>query len=1064
MRPPVNPPMDKNAFLPDVIDFNIKNNPEQPFYIYAESEESIKTITHLEFGRGIHRVAHALRPCRSGTNGEVVAILALADTILYNAVVAGLIVAGLVPFPISPRNTAASVATLLAKTSCHRLVVGDSVLTSHIPGVKAALVDYQVSIENMPSLASVYPYLAQEVAEHPFEPYPLPIKRPSVSDTCLILHSSGSTGAPKTIAQTHLHWMQAVSSEFRDYVPRLIVGSMSLPGFHAGGISSQLFTPAYGVVATAVFPPTGATPGALPIVPSPGSVLKHAMLTKSNAVFVIPSFIQAWIVMGNALEYLKSLEFLCYAGGPLPPKIGEDLVAAGVRLQPIYGGTEFGSPTCRAPTKGDEHDWEYVRFYKHMNVRWAPQGDGSYECQFLACEAHRPVLFNLPDVEGYATGDIFVPHPTKEYMWKIIGRLDDVVVHATGEKTVPGPIEVIITSDPLIQNAIVFGRARNQTGVLIELRTPPDIDLRDQSQLARLRNKIWPSIEEANKEAPTFSRIYKEMILFTMKDKPLPRSIKATVLRKAALILYEAEINALYDNVEQNITAEQSRLVSWNTTDVENWIREQATDITSKDQFSSDVSLFDQGFDSLSATILRLRIINAMRSSGDPKLEASSRNISQNLLYDLPTIKEITAHITTSSPATEIQISQRISHIETLVTKYSEGLSPLENTVAPHKETSGVVVVLTGSTGNLGSQILATLLNNAHVSRVYAFNRRSEHVKDLLDRQKEKFEDIGIDLTLLESKKLVLVTGDSTRSDLGIDKQLYNEISSSLDVLIHNAWQLDFNIPLPSYEPVIQSSRNLIDLVRRSPAASNARFIFISSVASAQSWDDSRGPVPDDVVNDPAYALGGGYGEAKYIVERVLANSGLHTRTVRVGQICGGHPRGSWPTTEWFPMLVRSSITLGVIPDLSGPAAWITGNSASSAVVDVALAPTTANLPPVFNLMHPQPVEQKVIIDGIVVGVQEVMGLKLRVVPFNEWILALEKHAEKGSMETLATIPAIKLVTFLRRYTTWKPPRKYSLDGIRSVSTTMHPDHITQITGVDAKLWVEYWHGRGYLS
>ena len=56
---------------------------------------------------------------------------------------------------------------------------------------------------------------------------------------------------------------------------------------------------------------------------------------------------------------------------------------------------------------------------------------------------------------------------------------------------------------------------------------------------------VRPVVEEANKDAPNFSRIFKEMILVTATDKPMIRTGKGTVTKKATLKLYEAEINAL---------------------------------------------------------------------------------------------------------------------------------------------------------------------------------------------------------------------------------------------------------------------------------------------------------------------------------------------------------------------------------------------------------------------------------------------------------------------------------------------------------------------------------------
>lgn len=107
----------------------------------------------------------------------------------------------------------------------------------------------------------------------------------------------------------------------------------------------------------------------------------------------------------------------------------------------------------------------------------------------------------------------------------------------------------------------MFGRDRAQAGILIEPISALQIDTADAGQVAVLRNMFWcapapdktPTIimlthvrslvEEANAVAPAFSRIYKEMILFTSKDKPLPRAGKGSVMRKAALDLYASEID-----------------------------------------------------------------------------------------------------------------------------------------------------------------------------------------------------------------------------------------------------------------------------------------------------------------------------------------------------------------------------------------------------------------------------------------------------------------------------------------------------------------------------------------
>ena len=54
-----------------------------------------------------------------------------------------------------------------------------------------------------------------------------------------------------------------------------------------------------------------------------------------------------------------------------------------------------------------------------------------------------------------------------------------------------------------------------------------------------------PYVHEANKLGPTYARIYKEMILIADPNKPLTRSGKGTVQRKAALIAYADDISRL---------------------------------------------------------------------------------------------------------------------------------------------------------------------------------------------------------------------------------------------------------------------------------------------------------------------------------------------------------------------------------------------------------------------------------------------------------------------------------------------------------------------------------------
>jgi hypothetical protein len=86
--------------IPDIVARNSATTPEAPFYVFARPDPvtELVTITHLEFARATHRVARALRPNPESPcpDGKVVAIIVLADTVLFHALVTGLITANLI--------------------------------------------------------------------------------------------------------------------------------------------------------------------------------------------------------------------------------------------------------------------------------------------------------------------------------------------------------------------------------------------------------------------------------------------------------------------------------------------------------------------------------------------------------------------------------------------------------------------------------------------------------------------------------------------------------------------------------------------------------------------------------------------------------------------------------------------------------------------------------------------------------------------------------------------------------------------------------------------------------
>ncbi|EIW76897.1 acetyl-CoA synthetase-like protein [Coniophora puteana RWD-64-598 SS2] len=1117
------PPKDGSLNHAEVLEFNAKHNPDAPFWMFARDAEvdDLVTISHREFRDACHRVAHILRPRRAGPERQVVGIIANSDSILYQTYVMSMIVAGMVPFPISQRNSAPAVVSMITKVSCHHILATPDVASTLIHDVKRELEasDYAVHVIDPPELALVFPQVvSKDASVPPVEEYPAVGQRPSLSEVMVYLHSSGSTGFPKPIPQTYqtsLDWTHLPCiHDVPSYPTFLRVGGMSLPSFHTLGLETQLYMPMFALRPVVHFRPSALDSyTALPVVPNADNLIEYIKKTKVNTVTVVPSFVEQWASNPRHIEVLKGLEFVVFSGGPLSLKCGNQLTAAGVCLTSLYGATEFAAAACCVP---DPHthvceDWAWTRLPDIMKTRWISQGDGTYELHILTSDTFRPSVENLPDVRGYATSDVFAKHPTKEGFWRIVGRADDVIILSTGEKTVPLPMEGAILANPAVGGVVLFGRERTQIGALVEPRPGYEVDVNDPAQIAKFRNLIWPDVEEANKDAPAFSRIFKEMILVVSTDKPMLRAGKGTVNKKATVKYYEPEINELYETVLASASAGADVPLpeSWTPGAVETWLQTHIEHVNSGKKAAPEVDLFAQGFDSLSATFLRNRIIGSLKHASDPELREHANKVSQNVVFANPTVRQLAqavcAIVRGDVSEAAVDVTYHVDAIEAMVAKYSAGLPGSVGNVGLNghagvngKDHGGSTVLLTGSTGALGSELLVELLGRDDVRTVYAFNRSSGRGEPLHERQSASFEQRGFDTELLKSDKLVFVEGDTTQDKLGLSDDLYEKIRSSATHIIHNAWRVDFNLALSSFESQVRGARNLINLAHTAKFSgqSRVRFMFASSISAAQAWPwdprEGAGSVPEDVIADGRWAVGNGYGEGKYVTERILAQSGLPATSFRIGQMSGGPPRGAWSTTEWFPIIVQSSVSMGLLPDAAGVASWLPMEAVARAMLDVAFAPVEP--PSVLNLVHPRATRWSDLIAPINGALaRTVTGEKeLPVVPFAEWFAELERRSQSkdaGDEAEIRRLPALKLLDFMRNLaradTTLRSLapssnvdsanvggadvdvesvgfQPFATTKAQQASKTMRT--LAPLTAREAARWVEYWNSVGMFS
>ncbi|KAJ3925590.1 MAG: hypothetical protein NXY57DRAFT_967569 [Lentinula lateritia] len=421
-----------------------------------------------------------------------------------------------------------------------------------------------------------------------------------------------------------------------------------MPMYHGMGILQLCWTASTGIV-VATFKPQSPV-----VLPTPENLFKAATATRSDILFCVPAFIEAWSRVPQYVDWLATgtgpwtfeTEYThnnkLFGGGPLNKKAGDLLSSKGVSIFVLYGLTETGIVSSLIPASPIS-DWEYFPLSCVVPAHMMPHGENRFELIMVSNEFSKPSAINtkIDGIDAYATSDLLLPHPTMSGYWHVFGRVDDQIIHNTGEKTKPAPLENTLNQDPHVAAAAaMFGHGHFQAGVLVEPKPPYKFEPSDETKLSEFRNKLWPTIEQMNNFAPQHSRVFKEMILVASPSKPFMYTAKNTARRQAILNQYEEEIEAVYKAVEETTQSDIPAPVEWNPLSTKSFVRNIVTQVLSHTVKDGD-DIFQYGCDSLQATWIRNTIHRAIRESA----EIDIRQLTSNFVYDHPTINQLAQHV-----------------------------------------------------------------------------------------------------------------------------------------------------------------------------------------------------------------------------------------------------------------------------------------------------------------------------------------------------------------------------------------------------------------------------------
>ncbi|KAH8157064.1 hypothetical protein CIB48_g11185 [Xylaria polymorpha] len=1025
-------PATHTHLLPCLVDELARSDPSRILYSIAKTKnptDGFRDVTVAEFGRAVDRCAWFIeKSLGRGINFPTILYMGPQD-LNYAIVLLASIKTGYKLFLSSPRNTLEAHLSLLDNTDCGIFL---SPIGFLLPAVNQILT--AKSLRHI-EVSGPYGWLAADEKDEKVYPYEK-IFSEAKDEPFVVLHTSGSTGLPKPVIQTHglVSMLDAFAAmeDAHTTFPAMCKGRrvyLAFPLFHCAGINMLLPACLYGgfTVVLGPFPPS---------VDVVNNIHIHGDVQVST---ITPTTITEISQNAEYLDNLSRLNLIVFGGAPLSKSVG-DLVTKKTRLMSCLGSTECGTLPCQM--SDDPQDWPYIRLHPNLGYEYRRVSEKLYEQVIVRDESRLPfqgVFAAFPNLTEWPMKDLYSKHPdpAKRDHWLYYGRSDDIIVFSNGEKLNAIEMEHIISANPAISVALVAGQGRFQSSLLVEAVNPPA----DAQEAEELLETIWPSVLAANKTSPSHGCIIRNMIMFTSPSKPMLRAGKGTVQRKMTLDLYASELDSLYD-----AALEPSRNQDWSFAngehdDAEITVKTIIASCIGIDTkiISTDTNLFDLGMNSLHVMQIARSLTELASRRG------RAHPVKPAIIYMNPTLAALTDAISNDIDGGPKNARNGPERLEELYQHYTASL-PISGRSALPASPESFTVLLTGSTGSLGSYILDSLQQHPQVYKIYCLCRGIGADRRQMQLQASKA------LQPLTSRVQVLDAAFS-QPYFGLPLPLYKELLESVTHIIHNAWRVDFNLSIDSFVSHISNVREFVNFSAFSRFG--AELFFVSSISSVSGL---AGNVAEEIYTDWITPEATGYGQSKFLSERILdaaaRDANIPSAICRVGQVAGPtSAAGEWPKREWLPSLIASSKYLGKVPASLGrlnTIDWIPVDILGNVIVELALCPSRSSRSEtratVYHTVNPYTTSW----DELVPSIARNLGgeKEVEVVPLQTWVDALRDSASKTKDITIN--PGAKLVDFydslIAGNETW-----LGTDRSRSISKTL------SMTGPIRCEWMDNW-------
>ena len=285
-------------------------------------------------------------------------------------------------------------------------------------------------------------------------------------------------------------------------------------------------------------------PSALP--PTPNILRGIIDYGEVDGMLLLPAMIDQLCLDSAGFTALQKLDYIHYCGASLGLSTGAKL-APFVQMAPSIGSTEAGGYFVELSNNSE--DWDYVSFQPYAGAEFEQRLDDLYELIFVY-QPERPIMQQIfltyPDKTRFETNDLWIEHPKRKGLWKIVGRTDDYVYLADGQGLHASSLEPEIEGHERIRAALIGGHGRPRPVLLIEFIPHAKTEANIEPDRSTLLQSLQPYLDKVNAHCHPSVQLSQDLVLFATEEKPFERTAKGSVARVQTLQLYEAEMTEMY--------------------------------------------------------------------------------------------------------------------------------------------------------------------------------------------------------------------------------------------------------------------------------------------------------------------------------------------------------------------------------------------------------------------------------------------------------------------------------------------------------------------------------------